>query len=468
MVLAVVLPLVFPDGAPERGCRAVVAAAGRPRPRPVRRDDARACRPSSTTAWPGSTTRSASPPRCGRSPRPPRWWSSPSASRAWSRASCRSPRRWRHGTPLVRQQVGWFALGLARRARSASALLASRRARRAGLRARRGRPPGRGRASPSCSTGSTRSTCWSTARCSTPLLTVRRRRASTCSSSPASGAMLQRARRRLAALAGHRRRRRRVPAAARGDPGRGQPADLRRVERPAGADPLAAHPARAGGLARPRAARRPVAAVAVVPAAGLPVRGDGRRRPSWPSVGAAPAGRVRRLPLVHAGTTVGELAVGGGRRRRRDDAGARRTGRRARAGGPGGPPARRPRSAPASGSSSPARRSAGGCAATCTTASDPRWPGSPSSSTRPATGWATTRCCARCAATCRPTIADVRRLVDGLRPVALDELGLTEALRRLVDGVPAGGPGRAPGRRRRRAPPPPRSRSRPTGSCRRR
>ena len=38
------------------------------------------------------------------------------------------------------------------------------------------------------------------------------------------------------------------------------------------------------------------------------------------------------------------------------------------------------------------------------------------------------------------TIADVRRLVDGLRPVPLDELGLTEALRRLVDGAPAGGP----------------------------
>jgi signal transduction histidine kinase len=37
------------------------------------------------------------------------------------------------------------------------------------------------------------------------------------------------------------------------------------------------------------------------------------------------------------------------------------------------------------------------------------------------------------------TIGDVRRLVDGLRPVSLDELGLVEALRRLVDGVPADG-----------------------------
>ena len=39
------------------------------------------------------------------------------------------------------------------------------------------------------------------------------------------------------------------------------------------------------------------------------------------------------------------------------------------------------------------------------------------------------------------TIADVRHLVEGLRPVALDEVGLTEALRRLVDGVSAAGPG---------------------------
>jgi signal transduction histidine kinase len=38
------------------------------------------------------------------------------------------------------------------------------------------------------------------------------------------------------------------------------------------------------------------------------------------------------------------------------------------------------------------------------------------------------------------TIADVRRIVDGLRPVALDELGLVESLRRLVEGAPSGGP----------------------------
>ena len=37
-------------------------------------------------------------------------------------------------------------------------------------------------------------------------------------------------------------------------------------------------------------------------------------------------------------------------------------------------------------------------------------------------------------------VADVRRLVEGLRPVALDELGLPEALRRLVERTAAGGP----------------------------
>jgi signal transduction histidine kinase len=38
------------------------------------------------------------------------------------------------------------------------------------------------------------------------------------------------------------------------------------------------------------------------------------------------------------------------------------------------------------------------------------------------------------------TIVDVRRLVDGLRPVSLDELGLVGSLQRLVDRTPADGP----------------------------
>jgi signal transduction histidine kinase len=37
-------------------------------------------------------------------------------------------------------------------------------------------------------------------------------------------------------------------------------------------------------------------------------------------------------------------------------------------------------------------------------------------------------------------VADVRRLVEGLRPVSLDELGLVESLRRLVNAIPADGP----------------------------
>jgi signal transduction histidine kinase len=37
------------------------------------------------------------------------------------------------------------------------------------------------------------------------------------------------------------------------------------------------------------------------------------------------------------------------------------------------------------------------------------------------------------------TIVDVRRLVDGLRPVSLDELGLVGSLQRLVDRTPAEG-----------------------------
>ena len=37
-------------------------------------------------------------------------------------------------------------------------------------------------------------------------------------------------------------------------------------------------------------------------------------------------------------------------------------------------------------------------------------------------------------------VADVRRLVEGLRPVSLDELGLSEALRRLVERSASGGP----------------------------
>jgi signal transduction histidine kinase len=37
------------------------------------------------------------------------------------------------------------------------------------------------------------------------------------------------------------------------------------------------------------------------------------------------------------------------------------------------------------------------------------------------------------------TVADVRRIVEGLRPPALDDLGLVDAVRQLADGLVAGG-----------------------------
>ena len=86
-----------------------------------------------------------------------------------------------------------------------------------------------------------------------------------------------------------------------------------------------------------------------------------------------------------------------------------------------------------SGSCSAARRNAAGCGATCTTASAPR---------SPACCCTSTRCGTSCAAGSAPTrrraadegllalrsgiqgtVADVRRIVEGLRPPALDELG---------------------------------------------
>jgi len=157
------------------------------------------------------------------------------------------------------------------------------------------------------------------------------------------------------------------------------------------------------------------------------------------SAGSPPTGAGRRLPLAHAGTTVGELVVHGGRARRRDEdvlaelaaalapavhaAGLhadlvrsrerlvvareeeRRRLRRDLHDGLG------PALAGLSLKLDAARNRLG---------DDPLL--------REMRG------------DVQATVADVRRLVDGLRPVPLDELGLTEALRRLVDGAAAGGP----------------------------
>ena len=399
MVLAVVLPLVFPDGAAERGAgrwwlrlagldlvlfvaMMLAHADARRRPR------ARGRQPARSPGRPATGRRDS-----------PRWWSSASAPRAWSRASCRSPPgggtapRWSAsrsagspsgcssrspGSALLASGVlaaPVFALAVAALPVAVGVAVLQHRLYEVDVLVNR-----------------TLLYALLTSAVAARLRARRRRRRARCSNARGAGWL---------PLAGHRRRGRRVPAAARGDPGHGQPAHLRRVARAAGAVPLPAHPAGAGGLARTGALPDVLAAVARLPAAGLPVRGHGRgrraRRPREPS----PTGRVRRLPLVHAGTTVGELAVGGGRGRRRDDAGARRTGRRARAGRAGGPAARGPAALPGAAG----RRPRGGAAAAAPRPARRARPRArrahASSWTRPATGWATTRCCGRCAATCR-------------------------------------------------------------------
>jgi signal transduction histidine kinase/DNA-binding CsgD family transcriptional regulator len=157
------------------------------------------------------------------------------------------------------------------------------------------------------------------------------------------------------------------------------------------------------------------------------------------TAGGPPPPGVRRLPLVHAGTTVGDLVVGGGRRRRRDEdvlaelAGAlapvvqaarlhddlvrsrerlvvareeeRRRLRRDLHDGLG------PTLAGLTLKLDTARNLLGDAPLLREMRDD-----------------------------VQATVADVRRLVEGLRPVSLDELGLAEALRRLVDRTPPDGP----------------------------
>ena len=65
------------------------------------------------------------------------------------------------------------------------------------------------------------------------------------------------------------------------------------------------------------------------------------------------------------------------------------------------------------------------------------------------------------------TVSDVRRIVEGLRPPALDELGLAGALEQLADRLTAGTDLLSTSRSRSRSSRPPPSRSRPTGSPRR-
>ena len=347
LVLAVVLPLVFPDGAVGTG-----AAGGCGWPSSTSGcscvDDRCASRRSTTTGVPGTDNPIGLPAdlHAGRRRRH-RSSSSPSAPPAWSPASSRSPARWRHGSAagppagrLVRPRPrasrwsarpSWPPGCSARRCtRSRSPLCRS--------------PSG----SPSSSTGCTRSTCWSTGPCSTR-----------CSPRPSS--------RVYVLVVGRRRARCSTPAAPAGCrcwPRRWWPSAFQplREALQGGVNRLtygAWHEPQAlvRSLQLPAARRRPAPDRALRRRPGLGPRrpapgvagGHGRRTATSSPRPAAPADAVRALPLVHAGTPVGDP----GRRRRLGPAagrgGPRRAGRRARARRSRRPGCTRTCSAPGSG-----------------------------------------------------------------------------------------------------------------------
>jgi signal transduction histidine kinase len=157
------------------------------------------------------------------------------------------------------------------------------------------------------------------------------------------------------------------------------------------------------------------------------------------TAGGPPTPSAVRLPLVHAGTPVGELTVDGGRRRRRDD--DVRTDLAA-ALAPAVQAARlradliRSRERLVVAREEERRRlrrdlhdglgpALAGLSLKLDTARNLLGDGPLLREMR---------------ADVQATVADVRRLVDGLRPVVLDELGLAESLRRLVDRAATVGP----------------------------
>ncbi|WP_344687469.1 sensor histidine kinase [Blastococcus jejuensis] len=157
------------------------------------------------------------------------------------------------------------------------------------------------------------------------------------------------------------------------------------------------------------------------------------------SAGGPPGAGARRLPLVHGGVTVGELTVDGGRRRRRDD---RVREELAAALAPAVQAARlrsdlvRSRERLVVAREEERKRlrrdlhdGLGPALAGLTLKLD---------TARNLLG--DDPLLREMRADVQATITDVRRIVDGLRPVALDELGLVESLRRLVDRAPSGGP----------------------------
>jgi signal transduction histidine kinase len=152
-----------------------------------------------------------------------------------------------------------------------------------------------------------------------------------------------------------------------------------------------------------------------------------------------PGADVRRLPLLHAGTPVGELTVGGGRRRRRDDEALTEL---AGALAPAVQAARlhsdlvRSRERLVVAREEERRRlrrdlhdGLGAALAGLTLKLD---------TARNRLG--DDRLLREMRTDVQAAVADVRRLVEGLRPVPLDEFGLVESLRRLVDGIPVDGP----------------------------
>ncbi len=288
MILAVVLPLVFPDGA-TRGARRwlrlalvdLALFAAMMLAQPVLVDD-RLDRPRNPLGLPQSLQTTAD--------------GAALVVVALS-AVCLVAGllavgdRWRHGTALVRQQVGWFAIGLLVTLAGIGLLVSGVLAAPVFALAVAGLPVAVGVAVLQhrlyeVDVLVNRALLYA-------LLTMCRRRRLRAG----RGRRRRDARpagRRLAALGGNRGGRRGVPAAARGHPGRGQPAHLRRLERAAGAAPLAAHPTGRRDHARsarcptssPSCATRCASTTCPSPTEDGTVAGHGRRRAG----GTTPAG----------------------------------------------------------------------------------------------------------------------------------------------------------------------------------
>jgi signal transduction histidine kinase len=156
-------------------------------------------------------------------------------------------------------------------------------------------------------------------------------------------------------------------------------------------------------------------------------------------VGEVVSTHVRRLPLVHAGTPVGTLSVAGGRRRRRDDA---VLGELAGALAPAVSAARlhadllHSRERLVLAREEERRR----LRRDLHDGLGPSLAGLVMKLDAARNLLGDEALLREMRTDVQTTMADVRRLVDGLRPVALDELGLVGSLRRLVDAIPPGGP----------------------------